>query len=99
MVCSVAGSGEIVVIPEGKCGDGSDFCGVGKCQSGTCLTSEGGQPEFWDVVNKYTGYTGGTSPDGTCGGENGDTCDASFGRCCGKDGKCGRRTASCGEGW
>lgn len=72
---------------------------MGRCQSGTCLTPEGEQLEFWDVVNEYLGYSGGTSPDGTCGGEDGYTCDMKFGYCCGKDGKCGNKSAACGDGW
>ncbi|RBR17823.1 uncharacterized protein FIESC28_06262 [Fusarium coffeatum] len=39
------------------------------------------------------------SEDGRCGGETGQTCEASkFGDCCSRDGKCGRKTKQCGCG-
>ncbi|KAK7427418.1 hypothetical protein QQZ08_006024 [Neonectria magnoliae] len=39
------------------------------------------------------------SEDGRCGGETGQTCEgSSFGNCCSKKGKCGRKTRHCGCG-
>ncbi|PVH95053.1 carbohydrate-binding module family 18 protein, partial [Periconia macrospinosa] len=63
----------------GQCGTGTDFCGKGKCYSGACYL-----PPMPTDVPWQTGNT----PDGTCGGTNGYTCDVVFGNCCSKDGKC-----------
>ncbi|ODA82688.1 hypothetical protein RJ55_01196 [Drechmeria coniospora] len=73
---------------EGKCGTGEAFCAYGKCQLGNCTLMA--QPQKVPV--------GGATPDGTCGGTKQYKCNAAYGKCCNKDGRCGRRSEDCGTG-
>ncbi|KAK0110010.1 hypothetical protein ONS95_002672 [Cadophora gregata] len=77
----------------GKCGTGEAFCGKTSCQSGNCSilheTATAGAAVPWQT---------GTTPDGTCGGAKGHTCDVVFGNCCSKDGVCGGLETHCGAG-
>ncbi|KAJ0382193.1 hypothetical protein COL922a_013062 [Colletotrichum nupharicola] len=75
---------------DGACGKGDDFCGISVCFSGNCTIS-GSEPAPPDWMN-------GTTPDGTCGGENGYTCNVVYGTCCNKDGICGVLASDCGAG-
>ncbi|KAF5587789.1 muramidase [Fusarium subglutinans] len=67
----------------GYCGDSSPYCGGG-CQSKFGKCDAGSEK---------------ISPDGTCGGEKGYTCEGSqFGNCCSQYGYCGTATDNCGNG-
>lgn len=77
---------------DGVCGNGTNFCGAGKCQSGDCtkLPVELPTEEPW---------LDGNSTDGTCGGPNNYVCNPAFGYCCSSKGVCGSEKAECGTGW
>ncbi|RBQ71978.1 hypothetical protein FVER14953_01584 [Fusarium verticillioides] len=67
----------------GYCGDSSPYCGGG-CQSKFGKCDAGSEK---------------ISPDGTCGGDKGYTCEGSqFGNCCSQYGYCGKATDNCGKG-
>jgi hypothetical protein len=58
------------------------------------------------VVSQTTGtvppwQTGEITEDGTCGPNTplNWVCTPTWGACCGADGLCGRKDASCGDGW
>ncbi len=76
---------------DGACGTGDDFCGTSVCFSGNCTITDT-EPTPPDWMN-------GNTPDGTCGGENGYTCNVVYGTCCNKDGICGVLASDCGAGW
>jgi hypothetical protein len=78
---------------EGQCGSGSDFCGLGKCQSGNCTMPTVIQPP------SESPWMDGNSTDGTCGGPKNFICNPVFGYCCGSDGTCGSGKTKCGSGW
>ncbi|KAK2022431.1 hypothetical protein LX32DRAFT_193858 [Colletotrichum zoysiae] len=44
-------------------------------------------------------WKNGNTPDGTCSGSGGYTCDVLLGNCCGADGVCGSDEEACGHGW
>ncbi|KAK1765333.1 hypothetical protein QBC33DRAFT_593563 [Phialemonium atrogriseum] len=71
-------------------GTGDDFCGTSVCFSGNC-TIPNTEPTPPDWMS-------GNTPDGTCGGENGYTCNVVYGMCCNKDGICGVLASDCGAG-
>ena len=77
----------------GQCGTGTGFCNPTACQSGNCT-----QPPPPSTPGNLPWQTG-TTPDGTCGGPYGYTCDVVFGTCCSAKGICGSLMAHCGTGW
>lgn len=78
---------------EGECGTGPDYCGGGVCLFGNCDVLSGQSKDTGDLSWAIR-----NTPDGTCGGENGYTCDVLFGNCCSADGVCGGEDEHCGEG-
>ncbi|KAF2123712.1 carbohydrate-binding module family 18 protein [Dothidotthia symphoricarpi CBS 119687] len=73
----------------GNCCSSSGYCGstTGHCQAGC-------QSKFGTCTGSSK-----TSPDGTCGGQNGYTCGGSgFGECCSASGYCGSSTTHCSAG-
>ncbi|KND95300.1 hypothetical protein TOPH_00685 [Tolypocladium ophioglossoides CBS 100239] len=76
---------------QGMCGAGDDFCSFERCYSGNCTIPP--------PRNTKLPWQTGTTPDGTCGGANGYTCDVVFGNCCSKNGTCGALVEHCGSGW
>ncbi|KAH6865254.1 hypothetical protein BKA58DRAFT_367397 [Alternaria rosae] len=76
----------------GKCGNGTDFCSLGKCQSGDC------EQRLPDPTSQFP-WLDGNSTDGACGGTNKYVCNPVFGYCCGGDGECGMNKKQCGSGW
>ena len=77
----------------GDCGTGPNFCAIGKCESGNCDVPP------TTTVNNILPWQTGTTPDGTCGGDKGYTCDIVFGKCCSQSGVCGSLMEHCGTGW
>ncbi|KAK1989604.1 hypothetical protein LX36DRAFT_648975 [Colletotrichum falcatum] len=75
---------------DGVCGTGEDFCGIKNCQSGNCTRPVTTPAPF--------PWLSGNTPDGTCGGATGYTCNVVFGNCCNKDGICGSSPSGCGVG-
>ncbi|KAF7936224.1 uncharacterized protein EAE98_002443 [Botrytis deweyae] len=77
----------------GNCGSTSDFCGVG-CQSlfGSCTTVSATLPTATNTATP----TATLSPDGSCGGDNGYTCESP--NCCSESGYCGSTSDFCGVG-
>ncbi|KAK2024075.1 hypothetical protein LX32DRAFT_656479 [Colletotrichum zoysiae] len=75
---------------DGVCGTGEGFCGIKNCQSGNC-TRPVSTPAPVPWLN-------GNTPDGTCGGASGYTCNVVFGYCCNKDGICASGPSDCGDG-
>ncbi|KAF3807738.1 hypothetical protein GCG54_00007471 [Colletotrichum gloeosporioides] len=80
---------------DGLCGNGTDFCSSGVCQSGNCAIDAVTPPPVSSPLPWITG----TTPDGTCGGAFGYTCDIVFGTCCSSRGICGVLEEHCGTGW
>ncbi|TGZ78918.1 glycoside hydrolase/deacetylase [Ascodesmis nigricans] len=87
----------------GYCGTGADFCGAG-CQSvfGQCDAASSSAPSV-SVTASPTSSTVPSpstsaiiSPDGTCGGVNGYTCES--GQCCSEYGWCGTESTHCDAG-
>ncbi|KAI1473178.1 carbohydrate-binding module family 50 [Daldinia caldariorum] len=83
---------------DGKCGTGPDFCGEGVCQSGKCTKSPEGHFFAGNSFMSQFPWLMGNTTDGTCGGENKFTCNAVYGTCCNKNGRCGSLPKDCGEG-
>lgn len=74
---------------DGKCGIGEAFCGAGNCQLDDCAPRSVSTPKI-----------GGLTEDGACGAKNNERkCREPFGKCCGKDGWCGKSAEACGAGW
>ncbi|OHF02988.1 hypothetical protein CORC01_01746 [Colletotrichum orchidophilum] len=82
---------------KGLCGDGLDFCGTDVCASGNCTINIVEIPKMPGVT--VVPWQKGNTPDGTCGGSGGYTCDVLFGNCCGAHGVCGSDEGACGQGW
>lgn len=64
-------------------------------------TTEKPTSTYSSVPEETTGSSSGlkVSEDGLCGGETGQTCEgSSFGNCCSKKGRCGRKTRHCSCG-
>ncbi|KAL0934897.1 uncharacterized protein CTRU02_209488 [Colletotrichum truncatum] len=77
---------------EGLCGTGDEFCGVGNCDMGNCTKPD--EP----LLPIELPWPSGNTPDGTCGGESGYTCNVVWGNCCGAAGRCGSSAEFCGAG-
>jgi hypothetical protein len=65
-----------------SCGTGSDYCGPGNCQEGTC--------EGAPIAYSTNGLCGSQNM--------WYTCPPKFGSCCSRDGYCGSTIAYCGTG-
>ncbi|ATY61533.1 hypothetical protein A9K55_008733 [Cordyceps militaris] len=74
---------------DGKCGNGTNYCATGVCQSGKCENLQ--KLAKLSIRDATLPWLTGTTPDGTCGGLQGYTCDVFVGGCCNKHGRCGSR--------
>ncbi|KAI6264705.1 hypothetical protein MCOR27_011648, partial [Pyricularia oryzae] len=96
--------------PSGWCGSTDEYCGAG-CQKffGSCGMSSGPSSSSAATVKSASPTSSASSstssspstakkvsPDATCGGNTGNTCQGSvFGNCCSVNGWCGSTTAYC----
>ncbi|KAK3934651.1 hypothetical protein QBC46DRAFT_368066 [Diplogelasinospora grovesii] len=76
---------------DGACGTGDDFCGTSVCFSSNCTIP--------DTEPTLPNWMNGNTPDGTCGGEHGYTCNVVYGTYCNKDGIYGVLTSDYGAGY
>ena len=74
---------------DGVCRSGTNFGSATKCQSRACKQTPLTGELSWQF---------GTTPDGTCSGRKGYTCDVVFGSCCSKDNVCGSHVQGCSAG-
>ncbi|KAK2039765.1 hypothetical protein LZ31DRAFT_558462 [Colletotrichum somersetense] len=81
---------------QGVCGDGPQFCGTDVCVSGNCTINIVEIPRMPGAT--AVPWQRGNTPDGTCGGSGGYTCDVLFGNCCSANGVCGSDEKACGQG-
>ncbi|KAF7884612.1 uncharacterized protein EAF02_004948 [Botrytis sinoallii] len=82
----------------GNCGSTSDFCGVGyQSRFGSCTVASATFSSVTDTATTTTALPTVTlSPDGSCGGDSGYTCESP--NCCSESGYCGNTSDFCGVG-
>ncbi|KAF2429133.1 hypothetical protein EJ08DRAFT_650705 [Tothia fuscella] len=81
---------------DGHCGAGETFCGIGKCQSGSCTIII---PTPRLSAPKLPPTKDGVSTNGACGGSGRFKCDGStYGDCCSSSGFCGKGISFCAQG-